>query len=125
MYWTYSPYPYAYHSVPPLEPDQGTFFGREFPPVNPVVFMASLKSFQSLMKKGSIILDHLASSQALALQVMDAAQKSDFAKVDQLIRSTGVTGDVKTSFTPDGITFHLTSNVQGTDCCHLRMSLRW
>lgn len=119
-------YPQNTYSIGyPLYSTRQYTYSREFPPVDPAVFTTSVMAFQSLMRDGNIILDRIAESDDFAYQLMDAAQKSDQVTVDQLIRSTGVSSDVKTSFTPDSIRFELRADVEGTDCCRLNMSLRW
>ena len=56
---------------------------------------------------------------------MSAAQKSDKNKVNQLIRSAGVTINIKTTFTPTGIRIILDNSEVEGGCCDLMIALRW
>ncbi|GAE27425.1 hypothetical protein JCM9140_3572 [Halalkalibacter wakoensis JCM 9140] len=56
---------------------------------------------------------------------MDAAQASDDAEVDRIIRETGVPTVVETSYSPTGVTFTLRDEAAGIPCCTLTMYIRW
>ncbi|NLP52254.1 hypothetical protein [Bacillus sp. RO1] len=98
---------------------------RVYPEVDPTVFTESAESMQQLMKEASIILKKLSDSKEFASDVMAAAQEGNKEKVSQLLLSTGVHSGVKVDFNPDGINLNMTSEIQGKDCCHLTISLRW
>ncbi len=98
---------------------------RVYPPVDPTVFTESAESMQQLMKEASIILQKLSDSKEFASEVMSAAQEGNKEKVSQLLLSTGVHSGVEVSFNPDGINLNMTSEVEGKDCCHLTITLRW
>lgn len=98
---------------------------RVYPPVDPTLFTESAESMQQLMKEASIILEKLSDSKQFASEVMSAAQESNKEKVSQLLASTGVHSSVDVDFTPDGINLHMSSEVEGKDCCHLTITLRW
>lgn len=101
-----------------------TYF-RVYPEVDPTVFTESAESMQQLMKEASIILQKLSDSKEFATEVMAAAQEGNKEKVSQLLLSTGVHSGVKVDFNPDGINLNMTSEIEGKDCCHLTISLRW
>jgi hypothetical protein len=80
---------------------------------------------QQLMKEASNILQKLADSKEFASEVMSAAQEGNKEKVSQLLESTGVHSGVEVGFNPDGINLNMTSEVEGKDCCHLTITLKW
>lgn len=98
---------------------------RQYPQVDPTMFEQSAKSMQTLMKEASLVLNKLAVSKDFATKVMYAAQQSNMKEVDELIKSTGIKSQVKTSFTPDGIHMRLSSSIGEAECCHLTIALRW
>ena len=56
---------------------------------------------------------------------MNEAQLSNMKKVEELIKSTGITVNVETVFTPAGIHIRLdNAEIQGK-CCQLTMLLHW
>ncbi|UAL46731.1 hypothetical protein [Sutcliffiella horikoshii] len=111
-------FPVYTHGVP------RTYF-RVYPEVDPTVFTESAESMQQLMKEASIILQKLSESKEFASEVMQAAQEGNKEKVSQLLLSTGVHSGVQVDYTPDGINLNMTSEIEGKDCCHLTISLRW
>ncbi|MCG1021794.1 hypothetical protein [Sutcliffiella horikoshii] len=98
---------------------------RVYPEVDATLFTESAESMQQLMKEASIILQKLAESKEFASEVMSAAQEGNKEKVAQLLESTGVHSGVEVGFNPDGINLNMTSEVEGKDCCHLTITLRW
>lgn len=97
----------------------------DYPAVDPTMFNESAIAFQELLSEASLVLENLAESKEFASKVMDAAQKSDTEKVKELIESTGIHSKVDITYNPDGIKLGMSSQVQGSDCCKLQMSLRW
>lgn len=97
----------------------------QYPEVDAQFFHQSAGAFKKLMKEATIILNKLSESEDFAYKIMNAAQQNDSKKVEELIKSTGVSGDVETSFNPDGINLIMASKVEGTDCCKLEMAIRW
>ncbi|MGM7681814.1 hypothetical protein ACSVDA_06620 [Cytobacillus sp. Hm23] len=98
---------------------------RQFPPVDTTMFSKSAKEMQKLMSEAALVLNKIAYSKEFAHQVMTAAQESQLNKVEQLIKSTGITSEVECSFNPDGITITFILATSGIDCCHLSIILRW
>ncbi|WP_332695814.1 hypothetical protein [Halalkalibacter lacteus] len=96
-----------------------------FPPVTIEYFGKSLTAYLTLLEHGRIIINSLVTSQDTMVQLMEAAQASDDAQVDQVIKSTGVPSVVETSYTPTGVTFTLRADAEGSQCCRLTMYLRW
>ncbi|KMJ59284.1 hypothetical protein AB685_06925 [Bacillus sp. LL01] len=98
---------------------------RVYPEVDATLFAESAESMQQLMQEASIILKKLSDSKQFASEVMGAAQQGNKEKVSQLLISTGVHSGVEVDFNPDGINLNMTSEVEGKDCCHLTITLRW
>ena len=98
---------------------------RHYPQVDTSQFENSVTRFQKLIKEADLLINRLASSREFATQLMSAAQKSDKNKVNQLIRSTGVTIKIKTTFTPTGIRIILDNSEVEGGCCDLMIALRW
>lgn len=80
---------------------------------------------QIIMKDASILLNRMASSRQFAFDLMTAAQNSEQAKVNQMLKNTGIQTTPKISFNPDGIILNFSSVAEDLDCCHLTLSLRW
>lgn len=130
-YRTTNPY-IPYHYIPYY----GTF-NRYFPyyiasaarhsfsPVDPTLFNQSAIAMQKLFREASIVLNRLADSKTFAFNLMTAAQESKTDEVDRLIKSTGITSNVTTTYNPDGINLVLSSKVGETECCKLTIALRW
>ncbi|WP_078379209.1 hypothetical protein [Sutcliffiella halmapala] len=98
---------------------------RPYPPVDSTFFTESAGAMQQLMKEASVILQKLSHSKEFATEVMSAAQEGQKDKVEQLLKSTGVHSGVEVDYNPDGINLKLASSVDGADCCHLTITLRW
>ncbi|MCM3619006.1 hypothetical protein M3936_15565 [Sutcliffiella horikoshii] len=127
-------YPSTYHQpvyyprhvyFPVYTPIPPRSYVRVYPPVDPTVLTESAESMQQLMKEASIILQKLSNSKEFASEVMSAAQEGNKEKVSQLLESTGVHSGIEVSFNPDGIHLDMSSEVEGKDCCHLTITLRW
>lgn len=97
----------------------------QYPEVDIQQFEKSAQSFQQLIKQADLLINKLARSKEFARELMSAAQKSDDKKVNELIKSTGITIKVKTSFTPDGIRIILDNSKLEGHCCQLLIALRW
>ncbi|MUK90747.1 hypothetical protein GMD78_20535 [Ornithinibacillus sp. L9] len=100
-------------------------FRQQYPDVDPDLFFQSAGVFKKLMADASIILNKLSEDEDLAYEIMDAAQKNQATRVKELIKSTGVHGDVDVDFNPDGLNLEMHSKVEDTECCKLSMALRW
>ncbi|RSK28414.1 hypothetical protein EJF36_16925 [Bacillus sp. HMF5848] len=126
-------YPMGYHTSPYWQPTPiiynwsypPQFRAYSYPEVNPDLFNQSAIAMQKLMKEASLVLKKIADSKQFAMKLMSAAQESNLAQVDELIKSTGISSKVDTSYTPDGIKLKLSSKAGDTDCCHLTISMRW
>ncbi|MGP4108939.1 hypothetical protein [Virgibacillus sp. L01] len=98
---------------------------QQYPPVDANLLYKSANETKKLMDDASIVLNKLAESQEFDAKLMNAAQTSNTAKVEQLIHSTGITSDVDIHYNPDGLRLEFISQVADTDCCKLRIALRW
>jgi hypothetical protein len=98
---------------------------RQYPKVDTEAFHKSVKSFQSLLQEASDLLEKFATSDKFAYDLMSAAQKSDLPKVEEMIKSSGVSSLVDTKYTPDGIEITLSSKSGNVECCEMSMKLGW
>ena len=121
----YSPYiHYVYHN--PNGPYFRSYFpSRVLPPINPTYFMSSALQMQLVMKDASVLLEKIANSRKFSIDIMSAAQQSQKSKVEELIKSTGITKQPKVSYSPDGLTLAFTDEHNHIDCCHLTLKIRW
>ncbi|SET68389.1 hypothetical protein SAMN05216389_12059 [Oceanobacillus limi] len=134
MYYLYDPYQALYPSYyqPIIQYPWGypvyvKYFPirQQYPDVDADLFFKSAGAFKHLMADASVILNKLSEDEQLAYKIMDEAQKNKTEKVKELIESTGVQGDVDVDYNPDGLNLTMHSQVEGTDCCKLTMTLRW
>ncbi|WP_223282836.1 hypothetical protein [Neobacillus kokaensis] len=127
MYYNYYHYP-ANPYMPPFSASMMNYQPpRSYPPVDTKIFSHSIQSFKILMQQGSILLDRLAELQ-FSKKVMNAAQQGKQAEVDQLIKSIGLKVPVKTTFSPSGVIFELSTNSGTTspfNCCTLNINMKW
>ncbi len=97
----------------------------QYPTVDTSLLNQSANATKKLMNDANIVIDKLAVSQEYRKEVMQAAQMSDHEKVRSLMHSTGITSDVEIHFNPDGLRLIFKSQIDGQDCCKLRIALRW
>ncbi len=77
------------------------------------------------MRQANKLVEKISTSKEFAYELMNEAQLSNAAKVEELIKSTGITMKVEISFTPTGIQIKLdNAEIQGR-CCQLVMLLHW
>ena len=117
----YIPTPHYYDANQPWD----LSVPRQYPQVDTGQLEDSVTRFQKLIKEADLLINRLANSREFSTQLMSAAQKSDKNKVNQLIRSTGVTIKIKTTFTPTGIRIILDNSEVEGGCCDLMIALRW
>lgn len=98
---------------------------NQYPPVDTQQLDKSVRKFQDLMKQANLLLAKLAEDPVFAKELMSEAQQSNSEKVNEMIESTGITIDVKTSFTPTGIRIILNNSEIAGQCCDLLIALRW
>lgn len=91
-----------------------------YPPVNPDTLYESANESSKLMKDASLLLDKLATSKDYGKQLMDHAQRSENAEVSRMIKSIGLSSEVKVSYNPDSIRIQLKSN-----SAEMMITLRW
>ncbi|WP_082918220.1 hypothetical protein [Oceanobacillus sp. Castelsardo] len=98
---------------------------NHYPPVDIQQLDESVRRFQGLMKQANLLLTKLVNDPVFAKELMSEAQQSNTTKVDELIKSTGITIDIETSFTPTGIRIILANSEIAGQCCELLIALRW
>lgn len=92
-----------------------------FPSVNTQKLKTSAQRIPAILSQIRLLTDKIASSEQFAHSLMNFAQLSNKAEVDQLITSTGITVKYETKFTPDGIQIRFIES----GCCGLTMNLSW
>ncbi|RYG73009.1 hypothetical protein EU245_07965 [Lentibacillus lipolyticus] len=97
----------------------------QYPTVDTSLLSQSANETKKLMNDANTIIDKLAESQEFSTEVMNAAQTSNHEKVKSLMHSTGIASNVDTQFNPDGLRLIFKSQIDGQDCCKLRIALRW
>ncbi|RUL49880.1 MULTISPECIES: hypothetical protein [Lysinibacillus] len=96
-----------------------------YPPVDSDLLYQSANESKKLMEDASKVLERLSTSRDFDTRIMDHAQQSDMEEVKRLIDSIGITSKVDIHFNPDGLRLEFSSEVEGSDCCKLTISLRW
>ncbi|MCG7334461.1 hypothetical protein MHZ95_04090 [Sporosarcina sp. ACRSM] len=96
-----------------------------YPPVDTRKFNESAKKYQVLTKQISLFFDKVATSPQFANELMEAAQLSNSLKVEEMIRSVGITVKIKSQFTPTGMIIEVDNGETEGNCCRLRVVLPW
>ncbi|MBS4197383.1 hypothetical protein [Lederbergia citri] len=96
-----------------------------FQPISTKQFVQSTEKYRILLNEANKIINKIAATPKFSYNLMDAAQKSNKPKVDQLIKSTGITVKTINQFTPDGLIIELTNAQDEDDCCSLRLAFKW
>ncbi|MBB4826018.1 hypothetical protein HNO89_003255 [Sporosarcina luteola] len=123
--YTASPAVYPYYRPTHLAVQQQRGQGQPFPPVDIKKFNLSARRYQAILKQVDLFTGSIIASDHFARQLMEAAQASNQAEVDRLIRSTGITVSYQLLYTPDGLRIDFANNDSQSNCCHLRMVLGW
>lgn len=131
---SYHPF-YQYPFVPTQEvfnyslPINGFNFREQnqspFPPIKVEELDKSARKFQHLMSQANLLIGKIVESKSFARELMTAAQLSNEKMVLELIRSTGISIDVRTDFTPSGIRIFLDNKERPGECCDLLIALKW
>lgn len=112
-------HPYYQYPRAPMRPF------RQYPDVDIHQLEVSVHKFQRLMRQADLLVNKLADDPQFAYALMHAAQESNEAKVNALVKSTGITIKVSTTFTPTGIRIILDNSGLEGDCCQLLIALKW
>lgn len=115
----YPPTPIYPHSFTP------PYYYRDFPPVQPQIFMDSSKKMLVLMKSAEMVLEKTSKSDSFSSKLMEAAQQSNKSEVERLLYSTGIQAKPEIDFNPDGINLLFKAQSGQSDCCYLTLKLRW
>ncbi len=114
------------HIQYPYPPQMPVYYApRQFPPVQPEVFMESSKKMLPLLRSAETLVVQVSKSESFSRKLMDAAQKSNVDEVKKLVQSTGVQVTPKIDFNPDGLNLNFDAKTGDVDCCHLGVTLRW
>ena len=132
MYYNYFPY-YVYPSHYPVQAMAPTPLPRQqaiptnetngspYPPVNTEKLGNSVKGMQKMVPQVQLLFDRISKSDQFAHDLKNAAQRSDKATVNRLIRSVGVTNEFETKYTPESIQIRLIEK----NCCVFMVVLDW
>ncbi len=123
FYYHVSPYDQYYYRNPPYY--HSSYPIREPTQLDPTMFMNSARQTQELLKDGMLIAEKIAGSKPFSRDIMHWAQSSNKAKVEELIKSTGIKQKPEISYTPNGLTVTFINEQNGIDCCHLILKIRW
>lgn len=132
LYYNYFPY-YVYPPHYPVQAMAPTPLPRQqamptnetnrspYPPVNTKKLGTSVKNVQKMVPQVQLLFDKIATSDQFARDLKNAAQRSDKATVNRLIRSVGVTNEFEAKYTPDSIQIKLIEK----NCCFFTVVLDW
>ena len=132
LYYNYFPY-YVYPTHYPLQAMAPTPLSRQqamptnetnrstYPTVNTKKLGTSVKNVQKMVPQVQLLFDRIAKSDQFASDLKNAAQRSDKATVNRLIRSVGVTNEFEIKYTPDSIQIKLIEK----NCCFFTVVLDW
>jgi hypothetical protein len=131
----YSYNPYSYHYSPPHIQYQPSCPNRPYyptylpyrtaPKVDPAIFMNSARQTRPLLKNADLLLQKLADSKQLSVDIMTAAQESKHEKVNELVSSTGIGKISEVTYNPNGLIVTFIDEPNNIDCCHLILKIRW
>lgn len=96
---------------------------RNFPAVNPNLFMESAKEMEDLMHNASTLLSKMAQDRQFSIRLMTAAQASKQAEVEAMLKSTGIKNVPEVSYTPSGL-WLVFASAEGSNA-NLSLRLRW
>lgn len=100
----------------------------EYPPVDTLVFSNSVGQSRILLQQAEMLLAKLSDNE-FATKIMELSQEGKQDSVNQMLHSIiGFNMDVKTVYSPTGVTFTLklpTASNQHAPCCHVEMGLQW
>ena len=131
----YSYNPYSYYYYPPHTHYQPSYRSNPYypthlpyrspPKADPDMFMNSARQTRLLLKNADLLLQKLADSKPLSLDIMNAAQESKHEKVTELVKSTGVEKISEVTYNPNGLIVTFIDEPNNIDCCHLILKIRW
>ncbi|HZG71825.1 MAG TPA: hypothetical protein VEY51_09860 [Chondromyces sp.] len=122
MYWTPS---FIYHQYSHPIYYYPTSYYRPYPRVNINQFTLSAKRTLGLLPDARLLLNRISNDRQFATTLMTEAEHSQPGKVNEIVSSLGMKHKPNIHYNPDGITLKFTDEIQGTECCHLILQLRW
>ncbi|MBE3569598.1 MAG: hypothetical protein IMW92_05585 [Bacillales bacterium] len=125
----HQPPPFPPHNDPKSFPNRPNDhpYNRQFPIVQIKQFTLSARRSLELLRDAQLFLNAVATNEAFARELMDAAQRSQTNKVIQMIQSIGIRIRPEIYFNPDGllVRFDRLDEDQKKECCRLQLELRW
>jgi len=121
----YHPHWLAVNNQGPAQTNHPESTENLFPPINTDRLNKSAHSFRELMRQADLLIDKIISNPAFSNELMNAAQLSNKKKVQELVRSAGITikGDI--NYHPSGIRIELDNSESRGNCCKLQIALSW
>ncbi|MGG1691611.1 hypothetical protein G4D61_12835 [Bacillus ginsengihumi] len=120
-------YPYYYNIFPPYP--TYTIPYRQYPSPDTNQFMNSAMRIHEMMNSAQTIVNHIARSKDFSTRLMNAAQGSNIAEVNRLVKSIQTPYSPIAHFSPDGLvlTFFYQTKAHPTpdSCCQLQIKMRW
>ncbi|WP_301108012.1 hypothetical protein [Sporosarcina sp.] len=119
-------HPYFHHLYHPFwtpVPAQAVNDTRPYPPIDTKRLQSSAHEYHQLMKQAELVVTQIEQSPQFARDLMQAAQQSNQARVDQLVASIDDSITVETHYNPDGI--QLKYRDKKGICCVLTIGLAW
>ncbi|MET3699460.1 hypothetical protein SAMN05877753_11199 [Bacillus oleivorans] len=98
---------------------------RQFPEVDTTLFVESAKISKPLLTEIVNLLDKIEEPGPFSKRLMDAAQRSDQARVRQLLREAGVKSDPEININPDGLRLTFLGKTEAGDFSRIMIVLRW
>lgn len=98
---------------------------RQFPPVDPSMFMHSAQKSLPYIHDANKIMTHIKQSEAFSRKLMSAAQESKTAEVEKMIKDL-IQTNPDITFTPSSLTILFTEkNNNAISCCRMVLNVRW
>ncbi|MGV2620013.1 hypothetical protein QRD89_08810 [Halobacillus sp. ACCC02827] len=96
-----------------------------FPEVDSSLFRQSAKAAKQMMNGAEKVMERVEASKEFADELMEAAQRSNRPKVEQMIKEAGAVGDFDFDYNPERIKIQWKGTAGGVDCCKMTVMLRW
>lgn len=108
---------------------QGTFRSGNrpatYPPVDPTKLTASARESLDMAAQLNLLLVQIRDHKPFAAKLMEAAQHSNQAEVDRLIKSTGVGKPYTIKYNPQGFHIVMQNDESEPPCCKVEVTLVW
>ena len=96
-----------------------------YPPVDPTKLTQSAVESLEMSRQLSLLLQKIRDSRTFAIQLMDAAQRSNQLEVNRLIRTAGVNKTFTIKYNPQGFHLVMSNEEEVNPCCRVEIALNW